>query len=99
MSDEQVADSAAPKDRTKSAPTPTRAAASTSGSEEKRPNVFRRIWIFVTQVVSEMKKVTWPTPNETWTYFLVVVVFVAVVMAFTGVLDFGFGKLNALIFG
>jgi len=46
-----------------------------------------------------MKKVTYPTGSETWTYFLVVVVFVAAIMLFAGLLDFGFGKLSALIFG
>ncbi|MDY3664817.1 preprotein translocase subunit SecE, partial [Schaalia hyovaginalis] len=62
-------------------------------------NVFKRIWIFITQVIAEMKKVVYPTGEETWTYFVVVVVFVAAIMAFTGLLDLGFGKLNALIFG
>ena len=46
-----------------------------------------------------MKKVTYPTGSETWTYFLVVGVFVAAIMLFAGLLDFGFGKLSALIFG
>ena len=46
-----------------------------------------------------MKKVTYPTGSETWTYFTVVVVFVTAIMIFAGLLDFGFGKLSALIFG
>ena len=60
---------------------------------------FARIWLYLKQVVEEMKKVTYPTGSETWTYFGVVVVFVAAIMLFAGLLDFGFGKLSALIFG
>ena len=56
------------------------------------------MWTFFLQVIEEMKKVVYPTGSETWTYFVVVVVFVAVIMAFTGLLDLGFGRLNALIF-
>lgn len=61
--------------------------------------VFSRIRLFVSQVVSEMKKVTYPTKSETWTYFTVVIVFVAVIMAYTGLLDLAFGKLNSIVFG
>lgn len=85
-----------PKDRTKTGATRARGEAPL---DEKRPNIFKRIWIFITQVVAEMKKVIYPTGKETWTYFVVVVVFVAAIMAFTGLLDLGFGKLNSLIFG
>lgn len=88
---------AAPKDRTKSTATQARADATRKG--DKRPGFFRRIAIFVSQVVAEMKKVTYPTKSETWTYFVVVIVFVALIMAYTGLLDLGFGKLNTLIFG
>ncbi|MDC4233583.1 preprotein translocase subunit SecE [Actinomyces sp. B33] len=86
-----------PKDRTKYGATPSRNQAGSAGQE--KPNILRRIWLFISQVVEEMKKVVYPTPNETWTYFTVVIVFVVAIMAFTGLLDFGFGKLSALIFG
>lgn len=94
---DSIADGAmAPKDRTKTGATRAR---SEAAPDEKKANVFKRIWIFITQVIAEMKKVVYPTGEETWTYFVVVVVFVAAIMAFTGLLDLGFGKLNALIFG
>lgn len=85
------------RDRTKSAPTPSREK-STHEEGEKR-GLFSRIRLFISQVIAEMKKVTYPTRNETWTYFVVVIVFVTAVMAYTGLLDLIFGKLNALIFG
>ncbi|WP_312349423.1 preprotein translocase subunit SecE [Actinomyces sp.] len=85
------------KDRTKASATRTRDHVARQG--DKRPGFFRRIAIFVSQVVAEMKKVTYPTKTETWTYFVVVIVFVALIMAYTGLLDLGFGRLNTLIFG
>ena len=52
-----------------------------------------RIFLFFLQVVDELRKVVWPTGSELWTYFLVVVVFIVAIMAFTGVLDFAFDRL------
>ncbi len=96
MSETHVSGESEHKDRTKTGATRSRQAASEAAPQ---PNVFRRIVLFVSQVVAEMKKVIYPTAQETWTYFLVVVVFVVAIMAFTGILDFGFGRLSALIFG
>lgn len=98
MAEARAADSASVrKDRTKDAPTRSRDLA--ESHLEDKPNFFRRIWLFITQVVAELKKVTYPTAQETWTYFVVVVFFVIVIMAYAGLLDFGFAKLNALVFG
>ncbi|WP_022868492.1 preprotein translocase subunit SecE [Schaalia vaccimaxillae] len=85
------------RDRSKQGATPSRDRR--VEESEKKPNIFKRIWIFITQVIAEMKKVTYPTGQETWTYFTVVIVFVVAIMAFAGLLDFGFGKLASLIFG
>ena len=85
------------KDRTKTRATRKRDEA--GAEKQKKRGLFARMWLFLTQVVAEMRKVTYPTRSETWTYFVVVVVFVTAIMAFTGLLDFGFGKLSALIFG
>ena len=85
------------RDRTKNAA--TRKRSEVAKEQNKRPGFFGGIWLFFKQVIDEMKKVTYPTASETWTYFLVVVVFVAAIMLFAGLLDFGFGKLSALIFG
>ena len=52
-----------------------------------------RIVLIFRQVVDELRKVVWPTGSELWTYFLVVVVFIVAIMAFTGVLDFAFDRL------
>ena len=68
---------------------------SRSSTREKRtsPATFYR------QVVAELRKVVWPTQDQLITYFIVVLVFVAVVMSFVSLLDLGFGKLVFAVFG
>ena len=52
-----------------------------------------RIALFFRQVIDELRKVVWPTREDLWTYFVVVVVFIVAIMAFTGLLDLGFDRL------
>lgn len=59
-----------------------------SGSDKRTsPATFYR------QVVAELRKVVWPTRDQLWTYFLVVMVFVLFMMTLVSLLDLGFGKL------
>ncbi|QAY70066.1 preprotein translocase subunit SecE [Xylanimonas protaetiae] len=60
-------------------------------AEPSRKGVFARIALFVRQVVAELKKVVSPTRQELFTYTGVVLVFVAIVMAFVGLLDYLIG--------
>ena len=55
--------------------------------------------VFYRQVVAELRKVVWPTQNQLTTYFIVVLVFVAVMMTLTSLLDLGLGKLVFTVFG
>ncbi|MCG7287906.1 preprotein translocase subunit SecE [Cellulomonas sp. ACRRI] len=66
---------------------------------EKKRGLFARIALFVRQVVAELKKVVRPTRTELVTYTGVVLVFVAVVMAFVTLVDFGIGRATFWIFG
>ena len=54
---------------------------------------------FIRQVIAELRKVVWPTQQMLVTYFLVVLVFVLVMIAYVSVLDLGFGKAVFAIFG
>jgi preprotein translocase subunit SecE len=58
-----------------------------------------RIGGFFREVVSELRKVIWPTRKELLTYTGVVIVFVTVVTTIVAVLDFGFGKAVLATFG
>ena len=51
------------------------------------------------QVIAELKKVVRPTRSELLSYTSVVLVFVAVVMAFVTLLDLGIGSLVGWVFG
>ncbi|OKL48754.1 preprotein translocase subunit SecE [Boudabousia marimammalium] len=66
--------------------------------QERELGFFARIVRFIQEVITELRKVVYPTKNELWTYFLVVIVFVAVLMAFIGGIDFLFGWLSKLVF-
>lgn len=67
-------------------------------SSEDKVGFFGKIIRFVRQIIGELKKVRYPTQEELWQYFLVVIGFVAVLMAFTGIVDMIFDKLNVLVF-
>jgi preprotein translocase subunit SecE len=60
--------------------------------ERKRSGFFGRIGGFFREVISELRKVIWPTRNELLTYTGVVIVFVTVMTTIVAVLDYGFGK-------
>ncbi|MEV8511110.1 preprotein translocase subunit SecE [Dactylosporangium sp. NPDC051484] len=62
-------------------------------------NIFVRLVNFIREVVAELRKVIWPTRKELSTYTVVVVVFVIVMLAIVGGLDFGFAKLVLWTFG
>ena len=58
-----------------------------------------RIGGFFREVVSELRKVIWPTRKELLTYTGVVIGFVTVMTAIVAVLDYGFGKAILASFG
>ncbi len=68
------------------------------GGEAER-GLFARIALFVRQVVAELRKVVRPTRSELTTYTGVVLVFVAIVMAFITGVDLLIGKATLWIFG
>jgi preprotein translocase subunit SecE len=68
-------------------------------SEVRRTGVFGRIGGFFREVVSELRKVIWPTRKELLTYTAIVIVFVAVMTTIVGLLDLGLGKAILWAFG
>ncbi len=67
--------------------------------QPERRGLFARITVFVRQVIAEMKKVVQPTRQELIQFTSVVLVFVAVMMAFITVVDLGAGSLVGWVFG
>ncbi len=65
--------------------------------EEK--NFFARIPAFYRQVVSELRRVVWPTRKQVSTYTTVVMVFVTFMIAVIALFDLGLTKVIFWIFG
>ncbi|MEY2822912.1 MAG: hypothetical protein RLZZ17_109 [Actinomycetota bacterium] len=65
--------------------------------EEK--NFFARIPTFYRQVISELRRVVWPTRKQVSTYTTVVMVFVTFMIAIISVFDLGLTKVIFWIFG
>ena len=55
--------------------------------------------LFFRQMVSELRKVIWPTRNTLVTYTVVCLVFVLFMVVFVTTLDYGFTKLVFALFG
>ena len=54
---------------------------------------------FLTEVKQELKKVTWPTKDETIGTTVVVLVLVILISGFLGVVDVGLSKIIKFIIG
>jgi preprotein translocase subunit SecE len=65
---------------------PTRA----RDTQEKRPSLIARLFRYVREVFSELRKVIWPTRKQLVTYTSVVLVFVAFMVALVFGLDAAF---------
>ena len=61
--------------------------------------IFARIALFYRQVISELKRVVWPTREQLSTYTSVVLVFVTFIIAVVSLFDLGLTKLVFWIFG
>jgi preprotein translocase subunit SecE len=64
-----------------------------------RKGPFARLALFLRQVIGELKKVVTPTRRELINYTIVVLVFVAIMMALVGGLDWVFGWIVVFLFG
>lgn len=61
--------------------------------------MFNKTTRFLKNVISEMKKVSWPTKKELVKYTITVITTVAFVAVFFMIVDFGISSLIQLILG
>lgn len=66
---------------------------------EESQGFFGRIGLFYRQVVSELRKVVWPTRNQLTTYTSVVLVFVGFIILVVSIFDLVLTKIVFWIFG
>ncbi|NLU84186.1 preprotein translocase subunit SecE [Rhodococcus sp. HNM0569] len=74
-------------------------AAKKKKSADRKENIFKRLVRFFREVVAELRKVIWPNRKQMVTYTTVVLVFVAFMVAFIGLLDLGVIKGVTWLFG
>ena len=66
---------------------------------EKKLGLFARVGLFYRQVLSELRKVVWPTRKQLTTYTAVVLVFVLFIIAVVSLLDLVLTKIVFWVFG
>ena len=60
--------------------------------KKKKLNIFQKIQRFWRETIGELRKVTWPTPQEAWKMTILVMIVMAFMAAILGVLDFIFSQ-------
>ncbi len=60
--------------------------------KKKKLNIFQKIQRFWRETIGELRKVTWPTPQEAWKMTILVMIVMALMAAILGVLDFIFSQ-------
>ena len=68
---------------------------SRSNQRSSRRPSFR----FFTDIIGELRRVTWPSREETMRLSIMVIAVAAAIGAFLGVIDIGFGRLFSVILG
>ncbi len=69
------------------------------GATETKAAPLARLIRFLREVVSELRKVIWPSRRELVVYTAVVLVFVSFMVAFVALLDMGLGRAVLSVFG
>ena len=65
-------------------------------SSRKKSNFFSR---YFRETIGELRKVTWPTRQEATSLTIVVLIVIAVMSMFLGILDFIYSRFFILILG
>ncbi|MGB4596100.1 MAG: preprotein translocase subunit SecE [Anaerolineaceae bacterium] len=66
-------------------------------ANEKKPNIFEKIKRFWRETVGELRKVTWPTPEEAWALTKVVLMVTVIMSIVLGLMDSLFQYLIGLL--
>jgi preprotein translocase subunit SecE len=61
--------------------------------------IFEKVKQFLKEAKTELRKVTWPTPKQTFASTSVVIIVVVIISLFLGIVDFGLSKIIRLALG
>ncbi len=65
--------------------------------KKKRESISKRLQRFWRETIGELRKVTWPTPEEAWKMTRIVLLVMITMAAVLGSLDFGFSRLISFL--
>jgi preprotein translocase subunit SecE len=65
--------------------------------KKKKVSLGQRIQRFWRETIGELRKVTWPTPEEAWKMTRIVLVVMVIMAAVLGVLDFAFSRMISFL--
>ena len=68
-----------------------------AAKKRKKLSIIQRIQRFWRETIGELRKVTWPTPEEAWKMTRLVMVVMVIMAAILGVLDLVFSRLITLL--
>ena len=79
-------------------PSKTVTAGTTSATRaDAEPKKKTNLFVFLSEVRQEGRKITWPSFKETWITSVMVLIMVVIATIFFGLVDFGFGYLLQLL--
>jgi len=65
--------------------------------KKKKLTIFQKLQRFWRETVGELRKVTWPTPQEAWKMTRLTLIVMVIMALILGVLDFAFSQLIGFI--
>ncbi|MFE2277122.1 preprotein translocase subunit SecE [Streptomyces sp. NPDC059454] len=69
------------------------------GGKRAKKGPLKRLALFYRQIVSELRKVVWPTRNQLTSYTAAVIVFVVVMIGLITLIDYGLSHAAKYVFG
>ncbi|MFI5565932.1 preprotein translocase subunit SecE [Streptomyces sp. NPDC051740] len=69
------------------------------GGKRAKKGPLKRLALFYRQIISELRKVVWPTRNQLTSYTTVVIVFVVLMIGLVTLIDYGLSHAAKYVFG
>ncbi|MEW2072997.1 preprotein translocase subunit SecE [Streptomyces sp. NPDC012403] len=69
------------------------------GGKRAKKGPLKRLALFYRQIVSELRKVVWPSRNQLTSYTTAVIVFVVLMIGLVTLIDYGLSNAAKYVFG
>jgi len=68
-----------------------------AAKKNKKLSIFQKLQRFWRETLGELRKVTWPTPQEAWKMTRLVLIVMVIMALILGVLDMAFSRLVSFL--